>query len=611
VPVSTEPARAGFVPRGAQGTRRIARLFPGTPPIAVAIGLLVVLSFLLAFLAVGASSLLEILRYAIAVFLVPALAAGALTPSIARGLGGKFSYPRSFLLSTLMELVALPFLLLWWIGGALLPGHVLPDAYWIVLLIQGPVLWARHLSLFGVSNPSHARTLPASLLQPVVTLGALFLLVALPTAPELAGAIAFLLLGFLCAASVLRAADGPLRREFGASGVGLIRPLLDHVGSRDATATAQLEEFFGRRTVPSDLRVTAISFAGEAGVRATVALPTVHPGPFAAVGASDLPRKIDESLGGKAGIVFVPHTPCNHDLDIPNERELDRVRDGLKGLLTRIPAGAARISPLFTPREGSLARAQVVGDAVMVLISQAPAPTDDIDYAVINPFYGKRYGEETPVLAFIDAHNCYYNDEGDLTYGSPAHKQLARDIDAAVEGALRAAHPGPVQLGVAVRQGYTVAEQGIAPEGIRALVLQGAGRTTAYVLIDGNNLLTGFREPILAALRGIVDDAEVMTTDNHVVHEVDGGINAVGERYPADSLARDVRGVVEEALRSMAPVTVSAGRVDVPAVQVLGPAWTARLLTSLGDTLSVFANSALTTFLLLVTSSLVVVAVLQ
>ena len=109
----------------------------------------------------------------------------------------------------------------------------------------------------------------------------------------------------------------------------------------------------------------------------------------------------------------------------------------------------------------------------------------------------------------------------------------------------------------------------------------------------------------------IVDDAEVMTTDNHVVHEVDGGINPVGERLSLEALTRAVSAVLTRAKADLAPAEAYFGAEEVPGVRVLGPGFTARLLTSLGDTLSMFTNMAVATFLLLLTSSLVVTFALK
>ncbi|HTT25943.1 MAG TPA: DUF2070 family protein, partial [Thermoplasmata archaeon] len=194
---------------------------------------------------------------------------------------------------------------------------------------------------------------------------------------------------------------------------------------------------------------------------------------------------------------------------------------------------------------------------------------------------------------------------------TPVARRLVEDAEAAITAARDAAVDGAPRIGVAVRTDLTIGEHGIGPAGIRALAVQAGGRTAAYVLIDGNNLVLGARATILNALAGIVDDAEVMTTDNHIVHEVDGSTNPVGGRYPADRLAADCRRLVEEAVADLAPSEVRSGRVDIPGVAVLGPSWTERLLTSLGDTVSVFGHQAAVTLLLLLVSSLVVLVAVR
>jgi putative membrane protein len=597
--------------REVPGGRKFRGFLPPAPPIPIGFLYIVLLSFALGYLLFGVGSLRVFLGNTLAIVLLPALIAAVATPPLARACGGRFLLRRATMLSLLSLVLTLPFAGGAWVIHLVAPGVGLPTTIWILLLAQAPVVWFRHLSLFAMSNPSHAGSLPPTLLQPVLTTVVAFLLLPFPPVALLFAGLV-LLLGGLCAAQLLRMADRPIRREFGTSGVRLLRPLMDHIGSRDPQATEQLERFFGLHGVEADLRVTAIQFRSGGRAKATIALPTVHPGPFAAVGGSDLPRKLAESLEPEAGTVLVPHTPCNHDLDLPGEREVGRIREATRSLLSGLtPAQRDRASPLLTPRPGSLVRAQVLGDAVVTILSQAPEASDDIDYAIVNPYYGRSFSGETPVLAFIDGHNSYYNDTGDLNYGSPLHRTLARDLEAAIPAALAAARPGPIRVGVAVKGGYSVGAHGIGPEGLRVLVVEAAGSRTAYILFDGNNLVRGLRAPLLDAVKDLVDAAEVMTTDNHVVHEVDGSINVLGERYPLAALAADVRATVAAAIADLGPVTVAAGSCEVPGVRVLGPGWTVRLLTSLGDTLSVFANSALLTFLLLVTSSLVALAVLQ
>ncbi len=540
---------------------------------------------------------------------VPALLSAVATTPLARLLGGRFEFHRSVFLAFSALLVEIPLAVAW--RGALIawPSHV-PEVLLLVPFLQAPVFWFRQLTLYGVSRPSHARTLPVALLQPVLSLIG-FYLVTRPTLPSAASVLVDFTVAFVCAVVVLHAADRPIRREFHRSGVSLIRPLLDHVGERDPGATRALEEFFLRSPVYADLRVDEISFVRADRSRATLVLPTVHPGPFAALGASDLPRKLQGYLGPEAGTVLVPHTPCDHDLDLPTGAEVDRVGAAARELFDQLGVATGPSGPLVSPRPGATARAQLIGGVPLVVVSQAPAPTDDIAFAVADRV-ARELGRDTgtrPLL--VDGHNSYVEGEGDISYGSPAAEALLNDARAAIAAATAAARAGPIEVGVAVREGYSIGKDGIGPTGLRALVVRAAGRTTGYVLIDGNNLLVGARATLLAELQKVVDVAEVLTTDNHVVHEVDGGINPVGERYPVAQLARDARALLEQARADLAPAQVRTGSRTIPSVRVLGPGYTARLLTSLGDTLAMFTNMFPASLVLLLASTLVVALLLR
>lgn len=577
------------------------------PPVTLA--LIVVASAALSALLFGLS-LRPFLEGWLLAFALPALVVAGLTGPLSRALGGRFEFHRSCFLALTVLLIQLPLAGLWRLALTFIPAST-PGVVFLAAFLVGPALWFRQLSLFGIARPSHSRVLPVALVQPV--LYALAILVLLPiSASEVAAMIACGLIGFGCAFALIRAADRPLRREFQSSGVSLIRPLLDHVGQRDPGATQALEAFFLKFAQPADLRVSLLGFRRGGTPYATVALPTVHPGPFAALGASDLPRKMTSELGPGAGTVFVPHTPSDHDLDLPSEAELGRVGEAARLLLHDLgPALPSRSSPLVTPYPDSFARAQLLGDIALVLVSRAPEPTDDIAFGVADRIVREIAAEGGPRIALIDAHNSYIEGQGDITYGTPAAEKLLRDTKAAVRAAVAAAQDGPVEVGVGVRTGYDIGQDGIGPHGIRALVVRSGELTTGYVLIDGNNLVQGRRGPIVAALEKLVNTAEVMTTDNHVVHEVDGGINPVGERMGLDALVAGASEAVAAALKDLGPTELRFGTRDVPAVQVLGPGFTARLLTSLGDTLSMFEYMFAATMLLLLTGSLVAIFALQ
>ena len=606
MPAGAETAGPG--PARPSARRRASVLFRAPPPWAAA-GLIALASLALGVILWPPPGTTWLAGWLFA-FLAPALLAAGLTSPLARAFGGRFEFHRGIFLALSALLLELPLAAAW--RGALdLWPRFVPGVLFLGPFLAAPVFWFRHLTLYGVSRPSHGRTLTAALVQPVLQLGGFFFLVG-PTEASLASVVADFAIAFACALAVLHAADRPIRREFHGSGVSMIRPLLDHVGRRDEEATRRLESFFLRSPVLADLRVDLLSFRRPGRPAATLVLPTVHPGPFAALGSSDLPRKLEEFLGPDAGTVLVPHTPCDHDLDLPSSAEVERVGSAARELLGSLsPPLLQRASPLVGPSPGSTARAQLLGDVALVVVSQAPAPTDDIAYSVADHIVRELSREGGPRPILIDAHNSYVEDQGDIAYGSPTAERLLSDARAALAAAGRAARDGPVEVGAARRGGYSIGQDGIAPLGLRALVIRTGGMTTGYLVIDGNNLLAGLRARLVEELERVVDVAEVMTTDNHVVHEVDGGINPVGERYPVEALVRDARELFEAAKADLAPAEVRSGSRVVPAVKVLGPNYTARLLTSLGDTLGMFSNMFPAALVLLLSSSLVVALLLR
>ena len=54
--------------------------------------------------------------------------------------------------------------------------------------------------------------------------------------------------------------------------------------------------------------------------------------------------------------------------------------------------------------------------------------------------------------------------------------------------------------------------------GITAIVVEVENQKTAYVVIDGNNMMPGLREKILTWLAALgFEESEVFTTDTHTV----------------------------------------------------------------------------------------------
>lgn len=524
-------------------------------------------------------------------FLVPGLLGNLLTTPIAVALEGRFRVRRSLFLGLSCFGIVGGILVMWRIIQLFAGPYPVEGP---LLLGFGLTLWLRALTLIAVSHHSLARSLPASLVAPLLGLGMVWLELGWGLRYLLEGPL-FLLLAIGGALALLTATDRPMRREFGQGGIALLRPLLEHMSERHPGASRDLESFFDRVSTHADLELSVLAFrpaTAAASDRALLAwiAPSVHPGPFADLGSSDLPRKMSAALRPAAAeSVMVPHAPSTHAQDIPTAAEVQRVCGIIRDLVRQAPAGTTRASPLVRPHEGSLARAQVVGDSVLVVLSQAPRPTDDIDYALAELVRedARRLGLAHAIV--VDAHNAFEENRGDVPFGSPEGFRMVADAKAAMTAALAQAKEGELRMGFAQRKGYNPEDDGMGGEGLSVVVLEGSGWRSAYALFDANNLLMGMRAPLVGVLEQAVGAVgEVMTTDNHVVHEVQGGANTLGERRGLPLLSRDLKEVAQQALAHAVPVRVAAAETKAKEVRVLGPGVITRLMTSLADSFAIF-----------------------
>lgn len=106
----------------------------------------------------------------------------------------------------------------------------------------------------------------------------------------------------------------------------------------------------------------------------------------------------------------------------------------------------------------------------------------------------------------------------------------------------------------------------------------------AYVVIDGNNLEAGMRERIMEALSPLVDESEIMTSDNHSVNLVMDGFNPVG--VSVEGLIGDVVGATKEALDSLVPCTAQVDVRMIPSINVFGPGKVSEIVTTINSMIS-------------------------
>jgi putative membrane protein len=133
----------------------------------------------------------------------------------------------------------------------------------------------------------------------------------------------------------------------------------------------------------------------------------------------------------------------------------------------------------------------------------------------------------------------------------------------------------PFEIGVAkvVPEEFNV-EDGMGSGGINVLIVKVGNQKTAYITIDGNNMVSGLREKILLALREIgITDGEVLTTDTHAVNGIvltERGYHPIGEAIDQAKLIDYVREAAVTALGNIESAEASWRIITIPNVKIIG-----------------------------------------
>jgi putative membrane protein len=512
---------------------------------------------------------------------LPTVAASVLTPYVDRKLGGKLSRNQGSLLALACELVVIAVLTC---AGLVAALTALGQAFVVdaLLVALASIFALRLFIIMAVSRQSLPVASAAASIQTAVA--ALLLFVYSGTmrylefgggpitraflyrpheAPERIQEMQYIdpgkfaVLAALCviyAGSVwlfLRIIDQPWKRSLGVSMLDFVGGFIGHV----AEGSRELENFFEEIGEEAVVPVTVLSIRRPGGSeKARFVLPMIHPGPMGDIGGGNLPRRIAEEADG---IGFPPHATAGHDFNLVTEREVDTVIETAETAYQRIEYDdTGTRSVRVTEGEATLTGQAFGGDA-FVVSTFAPEFADDVEYAVgLSAVSEARSGRLEDVM-LADAHNSNNGLEGeDLGHVVPGSKRSFDLIGGAgdVGERLARASQGDLGFGVAWDETDWRPEDGIGPLGIRVAVFEVDGQRTAYVLVDGNNMVPGLRDRVVEAVEARdVDCAEVMTSDTHVVNTMEAE-NQVGDAVDEDELIDAITDLVDEAVDDVEPV---------------------------------------------------------
>jgi putative membrane protein len=130
-------------------------------------------------------------------------------------------------------------------------------------------------------------------------------------------------------------------------------------------------------------------------------------------------------------------------------------------------------------------------------------------------------------------------------------------------------------------------EQGVGQSGVKVMIIEVGKQKTAYILLDANNMVLGYREKILDAVKALgVDEAEVMTTDTHYVNTLSGGHNPIGSKMQNEIL-EEILKCTKIALDDLEPVKVAMKVAEIDDIKTLGPTHATELVTTISSIIAV------------------------
>lgn len=334
---------------------------------------------------------------------------------------------------------------------------------------------------------------------------------------------------------------------------------------------APLEELLERLGEERNVEISLMRF-GSSRSKAAMVIPSVHPGPFKNIGSSLLPSLLKADLEKELNcLACVPHGLLGHEFDLASQLQNQRIIADVADSLRDLKVTEAKASPFVKVSNGlATACCQIFGESAFISFTLAPRTIEDLpqELGLFVRQEAEKHGLR--LCAVVNAHNS-------IDGKSEMQESLASLKDVATKCLKEVASKKqlPFEVGVAslLPKEFSL-EDGMGPGGITVLVVRTGQQKAAYVVIDGNNMVSGLRERILSMLLSIgIDEGEVYTTDTHSVSALvltRYGYHPLGEATGNEKLVRYVKEAAHSALSNLEPVKVACRSITVPSVKVLG-----------------------------------------
>jgi len=359
-------------------------------------------------------------------------------------------------------------------------------------------------------------------------------------------------------------------------GIGTISLLKGFANNWIANRTDPLEEYLYQLGEDSDISFSVIGFKGkeENKLRSLILIPTLHPGPFRNIGSSNFPYIAQRRLKKISDLVAVPHGCSGHGQNITSQNEVDKVFNEVFKAVKELEFHDLATKMVRVEKGGTHSTCQAFGEHAIVTLSRSPHSTEDIPRELCLKIVekGEKLGFRS--ITVIDAHNSIGEPDKIPFFTTEELKEIEETAMESIKITSKQDR-GNLKMGASMimPEEFRLIE-GMGPGGIIAFVFEVFDQRTAYVIIDGNNMISGFRESILSSiLNNGLDEAEIMTTDTHVVNAVSliqRGYHPIGEAFNKDRFISYVNTAVKTAVANLEKLEFACKIGSIKNVRTLG-----------------------------------------
>lgn len=458
-------------------------------------------------------------------------------------------------------------------------GVVVSDKIWWVrlsLLGFSATLILRFLVFNAASSLGRERLFAASLLQPFLSVVP-FLVFWIRSGYlmgylAIVGTIAFffssVIISYVASFSFLFLLDRTGKQALGLRSVELFRAFMLNWVSNMNVPFEELLEKLGEE---KEVEVSLMKF-GSRGTKAVVVIPCVHPGPFKNIGSSLLPAMLKADVEKAFNcVVCVPHGLLGHEYDLASQLQDEKVIDEVINSLGSLEVHEERASSFVTVTSGpATACCQVFGKSAFLSFTLAPETIEDLPQELGQFMREEAEKRGLSFCAVVNAHNSI-----DRTEEMQAFLPSLKDAGMKCLDKALSFKQSSFEVGVAsVLPKEFSLEDGMGAGGITVMLVKTDLQKAAYIVIDGNNMISGLREKVLSSLLEVdIDVGEVLTTDTHAVSALilgQHGYHPIGEAMENERLIAYIKEATHAALTRMERVGVSCLSIAVPNVKVIG-----------------------------------------